>query len=87
MTREVQGQLGRLFAAKGPLDFSSWVTYARLLSPVASFFIPPTVGPLDESLIAPDAFAISVGLITAGYLLAGQNPAEILKGIGELVPG
>lgn len=53
------------------------------------------VGPIDpevlfggpESLIAPDPFAISIGIIFGGMVLAGQNPAELIKGLGEIIPG
>ncbi len=41
----------------------------------------------QEALVAADPFAISIGLITGGMILAGQNPGEILKGIGEIIPG
>ncbi len=41
----------------------------------------------QEQLFAADPFAISIGLITGGMILAGQNPGEILKGIGEIIPG
>ncbi len=41
----------------------------------------------QEALVAADPFAISIGLITGGMILAGLNPGEILKGIGEIIPG
>ncbi len=41
----------------------------------------------QEALFAADPFAISIGLIVGGMILAGQNPGEILKGIGEIIPG
>lgn len=40
-----------------------------------------------EAIFAPDPFAIGMGLVTGGMILAGQNPGEVLKGIGEIVPG
>lgn len=39
-----------------------------------------------EELLAPEPFAIGIGLVTGGMVLAGQNPGEILKGIGEIIP-
>lgn len=40
-----------------------------------------------EELLTLEPFAVSIGLITGGMILAGQNPGEILKGIGEIIPG
>lgn len=40
-----------------------------------------------EDLLTLEPFAVSIGLITGGMVLAGQNPGEILKGIGEIIPG
>ncbi len=62
----------------------------RFLSPLGAFTpgLPeePLPGP-DEELLTLDPAAVSVGLIAGGMVLAGQNPGEILKGIGEIIPG
>jgi hypothetical protein len=40
-----------------------------------------------EEIFTPEPFAIAIGLTVGGMLLAGQNPGELLKGIGEIIPG
>ncbi len=47
----------------------------------------PGVGIPKEELVALDPFAVSMGLIVGGMILADQNPGEVLKGIGEIIPG
>lgn len=52
-------------------------------------FDPPVsgFGGTGEEIFAPEPFAISMGLVVGGMILAGQNPGEVLKGIGEIIPG
>ncbi len=47
----------------------------------------PGVGGAPEEALALDPFAVSMGLIVGGMILADQNPGEVLKGIGEIIPG
>ncbi len=83
LVRVVQKTLG---------DLSKQLVVASLF--FAEFFVPGLQeavkvsllgGP--ESLIVADPAAASVGLIVGGMILAGQNPGEVLKGIGEIIPG
>ncbi len=47
----------------------------------------PGVEREKEEILALDPFAVSMGLIVGGMILADQNPGEVLKGIGEIIPG
>ena len=51
------------------------------------FGFAPGVKPTQEQLLALDPAAVSIGLLTGGMVLAGLNPGDILKGIGEIIPG
>ncbi len=62
-------------------DFLVGVFSRGVIRPSTPSFLP------EEELLALDPFAVSVALITGGMILAGQNPGEILKGIGEIIPG
>ncbi len=40
-----------------------------------------------EELGQFDPFAFGAALTAGGMILAGQNPGEVIKGIGEIIPG
>ncbi len=48
--------------------------------------------PLLTDIIVPEkiefnAFAFFTAMMAGGLVLAGQNPGEVIKGIGEIIPG
>ena len=95
MTRVIQKHLGAIWRGVpiAPLEplRGAWAAFQAWAFPFLGdprlTLDPMTARPaVEEVLFAPDPFAISIGIVTTGYLAAGQNPAEILKGIGELIP-
>lgn len=84
MVRVLQKTLGEFFKEL-PKNLG---ILALTLSPLISGFeFKPGLEEEQEQLLALDPMATATGLLVGGLVMADINPGEILKGIGEIIPG